>query len=194
MVSAPAGVTDALLGLAKRAAAGDGESGAKEIDDLRARYLEILRGAARRGTKEVAAEIDRSMDELERLLSSLAVLKELTPRTRDFIVSRGERLSARLLAAALGAAGVRARYVDATEVVFTDGPFGGASPNLMLTDLAGAQGPAPALRGRADARSSRASSAPPRSTTGTATTGTSTRTATLGERSASPRSDAAAPT
>ena len=76
------------------------------------------------------------MDELERLLSSLAVLKELTPRTRDFIVSRGERLSARLLAAALGAAGVRARYVDATEVIFTDGPFGGASPNLMLTDLA----------------------------------------------------------
>ena len=136
VVSAPAGVTDTLLGLAKQAAAGDGESGAKEIDDLGARYLEILRGAASRGTKEVAAEIARSMDELERLLSSLAVLKELTPRTRDFIVSRGERLSARLLAAALSAAGVRARYVDATEVIFTDGPFGGASPNLMLTDMA----------------------------------------------------------
>ncbi len=136
VVSAPAGVTDTLLGLAKRAAAGDGEGGAKEIDDLGGRYLEILRGAAKRGTKEVAAEIARSMDELERLLSSLAVLKELTPRTRDFIVSRGERLSARLLTAALGAAGVRARYVDATEVIFTDGPFGGASPNLMLTDLA----------------------------------------------------------
>src|SRR4051794_10598923 len=136
VVSAPAGVTDTLLELAKRAAAGDGESGAKEIDELGTRYLEILRGAAARGTKEVAAEIARSMDELERLLSSLAVLKELTPRTRDFIVSRGERLSARLLAAALSAAGVRARYVDATEVIFTDGPFGGASPNLMLTDMA----------------------------------------------------------
>ena len=63
-----------------------------------------------------------------RLLSSLAVLKELTPRTRDFIVSRGERLSARLLAAALGSAGVRAHYVDATEVIFTDGPFGVPRP------------------------------------------------------------------
>ena len=31
---------------------------------------------------------------------------------------------------------MRARYVDATEVIFTDGPFGGASPNLMLTDMA----------------------------------------------------------
>ena len=136
VVSAPAGVTDTLLGLAKRAAAGDSAGTAKEVADLGSRYLEILRGAAAKGTKEVAAEIARSMDELDRLLSSLAVLKELTPRTRDFIVSRGERLSARLLAAALGAAGLRARYVDATEVIFTDGPYGGASPNLMLTDLA----------------------------------------------------------
>jgi aspartokinase/homoserine dehydrogenase 1 len=136
VVSAPAGVTDVLLGLALRAADGDGESGAKEVADLTARYFEILRDSAKRGTKEAAEEIARSMQELGRLLSSLAVLKELTPRTRDFIVSRGERLSARVLAAALSAAGVRARYVDATEVVFTDGPFGGAAPNLMLTDLA----------------------------------------------------------
>jgi bifunctional aspartokinase / homoserine dehydrogenase 1 len=136
VVSAPAGVTDILLGLATRAIGGNGASGAKEVADLRARYLEILRGAAGRGTKGVAAEITASMDELGRLLSSLAVLRELTPRTRDFIVSRGERLSARLLAAALTAGGVKSRYVDATEVIFTDGPFGGASPNLMLTDLA----------------------------------------------------------
>jgi len=135
VVSAPAGVTDILLGLATRAAAGDGDGGAKEVAGLRARYLEILRGAAARGTKEVATEIERSMDELERLLSSLAVLKELTARTRDFIVSRGERLSARLLAAALSAGGQRAQYVEATEIIFTDGPFGGASPNLVLTDL-----------------------------------------------------------
>ncbi|HVZ87516.1 MAG TPA: aspartate kinase [Polyangia bacterium] len=136
VVSAPAGVTDTLLGLATRAAAGDATSGAPEVETLRARYLEILRDAAPRGTKEAAQAIEQSMDELGSLLSSLAVLKELTPRTRDFIVSRGERLSARVLAAALSAGGVRARYVDATEVVFTDGPFGGASPNLMLTDMA----------------------------------------------------------
>jgi aspartokinase/homoserine dehydrogenase 1 len=136
VVSAPAGVTDVLLALATRAAAGDGEGAAQEVAALGDRYLDILRGAAARGIKEVAAEIERSMDELSRLLSSLAVLKELTPRTRDFIVSRGERLSARILAAALSAGGLRGRYVEATEVIYTDGPFGGASPNLTLTDLA----------------------------------------------------------
>ena len=83
-----------------------------------------------------AAEIDRSFDELGSLLSSLVALKELTPRTRDFVVSRGERLSAQVFAAGLAAAGTPSTYVDATEIVFTDGPFGGASPNLPLTDMA----------------------------------------------------------
>ena len=85
--------------------------------------------------QEVIAEIDRSFDELDGLLRSLVVLSELTARTSDFVLARGERLSARLMAAALDAAGTRARYVDAVDVVITDGPFGGASPNLMLTDL-----------------------------------------------------------
>ena len=75
-------------------------------------------------------------DELASLLASLVALKELTPRTRDFVVSRGERLSAQMFAAALAAAGTPSAYVDATEIVFTDGPFGGASPNLALTDAA----------------------------------------------------------
>ena len=76
------------------------------------------------------------MDELAALLSSLAAIKELTPRTRDFLVSRGERLSAQIFAGAMAAVGPAAVYVDATEIVFTEGPFGGASPNLALTDLA----------------------------------------------------------
>jgi len=134
VVSAPAGVTDLLLGLATRATAGETELG-PEVEALTARYLEILRAAAGRGHTVTSAEIKASMDELGRMLASLAVLHELTPRTRDFVVSRGERLSARILAATLEAKGIRARYVDATEVIFTDGPYGGASPNLMVTDL-----------------------------------------------------------
>jgi aspartokinase/homoserine dehydrogenase 1 len=140
VVSAPAGVTDVLLGLAARAAAGDDATLAEDADALRQRYQTILRDAVgRSGSKAAAAErveIDRSFDELASLLASLVVLKELTPRTSDFIAARGERLSARIFAVALGAAGGRARYVDALEVIFTDGPFGGASPNLMLTDMA----------------------------------------------------------
>src|SRR5947207_1131629 len=64
----------------------------------------------------------------------LGVLRELTPRTTDYLAARGERLSARLFAAALDAAGCPAAYVDATEIVQTDGVFGGASPDLRRTE------------------------------------------------------------
>jgi len=140
VVSAPGGITDALLGLATRAVAGErGPKIDRDVAELRARYQTIAKAAM--GGKggagaAVVAEIDRSIDELAALLSSLAALKELTPRTRDFVVSRGERLSAQIFAGAMSASGTPAVYVDATEIVFTDGPFGGASPNLPLTDLA----------------------------------------------------------
>ena len=137
VVSAPAGITDALLGLAGRASAGKPADLEADAQLLRLRYRKLLQGLTPHGTdrQEVADEIERSFDELDGLLRSLVVLNELTSRTSDFVLARGERLSARLFAAALNAAGTRARYVDAVDVVITDGPFGGASPNLMLTDL-----------------------------------------------------------
>jgi aspartokinase/homoserine dehydrogenase 1 len=138
VVSAPAGVTDVLLGMAKRAAAGEQEGLERDTEALRTRYRDIARAAVGtdKGAASVLAEIDASLDELARLLGSLTVLKELTARTSDFIAARGERLSARIFAATYAATVGKARYVDALEVIYTDGPFGGASPNLPLTDLA----------------------------------------------------------
>ena len=136
--SAPSGVTDALLGTAKRARHGHSEDLVTASLALRRRYLAILQALVptRKSRRPVADEIGRSFDELDALVRSLVVLKELTPRTSDFIVARGERLSALLFSAGLAAAGTRSRYVDAVEVVITDGPYGGASPNLGETDAA----------------------------------------------------------
>ncbi|HEY8926514.1 MAG TPA: aspartate kinase, partial [Polyangia bacterium] len=132
------GVTDALLGMARRARGGQDAGLAAESIALRRRYLTILQAIvpSKTARRSAADEIERSFDELDALLTSLLVLKELTPRTSDFIAARGERLSARLFAAGLEAAGEKSRYVDAVDVVITDGPYGGASPNLMLTDMA----------------------------------------------------------
>lgn len=135
--SAPSGVTDALLTLARRARCGQEAGLAAESIALRKRYHAILQALvpSKGARKAPADELDRSFDELDALLSSLLVLKELTPRTCDFIAARGERLSALLFAAGLEAAGEKARYVDAVDLIITDGPYGGASPNLMLTDM-----------------------------------------------------------
>ncbi|KAI3748173.1 hypothetical protein L6452_11088 [Arctium lappa] len=67
--------------------------------------------------------LDRSLikdhlDKLERLLNGIAVLKELTPRARDYIVSFGECMSTRIFAAYLNKIGVKARQYDAFDIGF----------------------------------------------------------------------------
>src|SRR5258708_32193518 len=93
VVSAPAGVTDVLLGLARRAAAGEQEGLERDTEALRARCRDIARAAV--GGETAAAggvgESEASMDELSRLLSSLVVLKELTARTSALIAAQARR-------------------------------------------------------------------------------------------------------
>src|SRR5689334_10470386 len=75
VVSAPAGVTDALLGLARRASAGEQEGLDRDTEALRTRYVEIARAAvgSERAAEAVVAIINASVDELARLLGSLTV-------------------------------------------------------------------------------------------------------------------------
>jgi aspartokinase/homoserine dehydrogenase 1 len=138
VLSAMAGVTDALLDIAKRAVVGDVAGALRESARLRARHVDVaravLRGASQR--VEVVRAIGESFQELDTLVRGLDAVRELTPRTTDLIVARGERLSATLVAAALRAARVKGRYVDATKVIHTDDAFGAATPNLAATDRA----------------------------------------------------------
>ncbi len=138
VVSAMAGVTDLLLEAAERARGGDVGAAQRATASLRERHHVAARtlipqAAAR---TELLLFVDAQLDELETLAKGLSIVRELTPRTRDFLVARGERLSARLVTAALVAAGVKTRYVDAIDVVKTDADFGNASPDLERTDAA----------------------------------------------------------
>jgi aspartate kinase len=58
------------------------------------------------------------LEELEQLLKGIAMMKELTLRTRDYLVSFGECLSTRIFAAYLNTIGVKARQYDAFEIGF----------------------------------------------------------------------------
>ncbi|HEY8259153.1 MAG TPA: bifunctional aspartate kinase/homoserine dehydrogenase I [Gemmatimonadales bacterium] len=138
VVSAMAGTTDALLAVAEQAGAGDSRTVASLIARLRSRHAEAARALlpAGRGRAEVLSHIAEAFDELEALAQGLRLLRELTPRTTDYLVSRGERLSARLVAGALEATGTRARYVDALDVIHTDNAFGRAAPDYPRSDRA----------------------------------------------------------
>lgn len=135
VVSALSGVTDMLIAGAKSAATGD-ENGYREIaETLRARHHEmaatLVSGPEER--KMIEETIDSYLAEFSRMCASVAVLRELTPRALDGIVSFGERLSACLLAGFLRDQGIRSEAVDATELIVTDRTFQNAVPLADLT-------------------------------------------------------------
>jgi aspartokinase/homoserine dehydrogenase 1 len=136
VVSAMAGVTDALLDCAARAAEGDAGHVRGVADALRTQHAAATRALvpAGAGRDELLRHVDAAFAELEQVAGGLAALRELTPRTTDYLAARGERLSARIVAAALEAGGCPVAYVDATDVVQTDGTFGNASPDLRRTE------------------------------------------------------------
>src|SRR5213593_1383579 len=136
VVSAMAGVTDALLDLAA-AAIQRGPDGARAtVEALCAQHLGAVRALLGPGprTDELVQTIEHAFAEVEPLAAGLRILRELTPRTTDYLVARGEQLSASIVAAALDCAGCPATYVDAAAVIQTDGTFGNASPDLARTE------------------------------------------------------------
>jgi aspartokinase/homoserine dehydrogenase 1 len=70
---------------------------------------------------------------LEELLQGILTLRELTPKTRDLVVSYGERCST-LMISKIAAQYFPAVFVDASEVIKTDSSFGQAKVNTELSE------------------------------------------------------------
>ena len=90
VVSAMSGVTDALLECAARASRGDAAHVRTAAKTLRARHLEAARALVRRGARldELVGLIDAAFAELEQLAGGLGILRDVTPRTTDYVVAR----------------------------------------------------------------------------------------------------------
>ena len=64
-------------------------------------------------------EIEILLNELSSLLTKIALEKELLPDTKDCLISFGERLSARVVAAYLNKIGLKTKAYDAWDIGFT---------------------------------------------------------------------------
>jgi aspartate kinase len=117
VVSAQAGVTNALIDLAQAAVGGEADAG-----PLRERLASLC---ATLGLDEDLLEDE--VDELVALLKGISLVGDLTPRSLDRMMSFGERCSIRIVAGALAVAGVDARPVLAYDLgLLTDSTYGGA--------------------------------------------------------------------
>jgi aspartate kinase len=130
VVSAMAKVTDQLLRAAAAASTGD-RTGALAISErLRSRHRDtaaaLVKNAADCTT--LIEVIDKKFDSLDEILRGLSAILELTPRISDLIVSHGELLSSRIVAAAFRELGIDSAHADAREIVITDSQFQKAVP------------------------------------------------------------------
>jgi bifunctional aspartokinase / homoserine dehydrogenase 1 len=134
-VSALYGVTDALLGGARRAAEGHAAAGPEVAAAFLRKHRAVIGTlvAAGRPRRLLLAKADAAAREYRDLVRAVASLREVPPRASDLLLSRGERLAGAILAAVLTAAGRRAQYVDSLDVIATDGHHGGATPDLPAT-------------------------------------------------------------
>ena len=133
VVSAFGGVTDKLLGMAQIASTGD-DAFEKEWSQVKQRHLDMVASLLVNGFKKEAEEkVERRFANLLHVLKGIHALREVTPRSKDYIVSFGERNSAYIISRYLSQEGVPANYLDARKVVLTDTNFGGAQVQLEET-------------------------------------------------------------
>lgn len=133
VVSAMSGITDALLEGVKAARKGDRlvlEESAELFFSRHERViLELVRDKKRRDA--LLLEAQRLADEYRTIGESVMVLCELSTRTLDAAVARGERMSCRVFAAVLEERGTKTQLVDATEIVVTRSLNGQTWPDFQ---------------------------------------------------------------
>lgn len=135
VVSAMSGVTNALIEAATQAASGDWSAGTRLSDWLQCKHSRVVHAlvADESRRRELQAEIKLLSASAGRACDRLAEEERICARTFDLICSTGERLTARLLAAALGERGTLSLAVDASTLIVTDDKHGAAEPDVAAT-------------------------------------------------------------
>ena len=131
VVSALGGITDQLL-RAAHLALENGEEYMEVYQQIRQRHLDMIQTLIENTTMRqmLCHEIERILDELRSILFGVHLIKDLSPKSEAAIVSYGERMSSRIVTAALPGA-VRK---NSLEFIRTEHKHGQILLNSELTD------------------------------------------------------------
>ncbi len=135
VLSAVKGVTDHLFKSIDEALKND-----RQINGL-LEYLRLLHRELVVGCIQSVSLRHQTMDEIEYLLSRLEKLLfgitytgECTPKTRELVISSGERIAVQVVAGCLQDRGVSAAPLDADKIgIYATGEFGNGNADLVTT-------------------------------------------------------------
>ncbi|MEO7213246.1 bifunctional aspartate kinase/homoserine dehydrogenase I [Mucilaginibacter sp.] len=134
VLSAMSGITNLLISMAEGAA--EGKEFTAELAELERRHFEVVKALLDIQNQNPAyTRLKIHFNQLEELLQGVLTLRELTAKTRDTILSYGERCSAMMISKIAAQHFPDAMFVDASELIKTDSAFGNARVNPELTDL-----------------------------------------------------------
>ena len=134
VVSAFGGVTDELIQISQEASHGNKDY-ATRLTALHNRHrLAAEALIPTESLPRVLEQINQNFQELHDSIQGVLLVKELSKRTLDFIMSFGERLSAYIISEAMKTSIPNAEFLDARTIIKTDRNFGAALVDYEKTN------------------------------------------------------------
>ncbi len=134
VVSAMSGVTDQLLMLAQSASQGN-EAYKTIIQNIEQKHLDAVRALLPiQQQSSTLSMVKQLLNELESNCEGLFMLRELSMRMQDKIISYGEILSSKIISATFESKGIKQQWVDSRNLIKTDSKYFNAVVNKELTD------------------------------------------------------------
>ena len=136
VVSALAGVTNSLIEVAEQARKNDEKHIQAFTNSLSKKHLAAIESAitSKLIQKEVTQITEKTIVELEKVLTGICYVGELTPKSKDYVLSFGERLSAPIVWGAIKDRKLETQCFTGKEAgIVTDSNFGEADPLMNFT-------------------------------------------------------------
>lgn len=134
VLSAMSGVTNLLLSMAESAA--EGTDFTEGLAELERRHFDVVKSLlAVQNQNPAFTRLKIYFNQLEELLQGILTLRELTPKTRDLVLSYGERCSTLMIGKIAAQHFPGTISVDTSDLIKTDSSFGQAKVNTELTEL-----------------------------------------------------------
>jgi len=136
VVSALEGVTDKLIEAAEQAKKGNRDYIHEFKQKILKEHLTVARKSVenKRIQEEVEQILKTTIEELEKVLTGIIYVGELTPKSKDYVLSFGERLSTPIVWGALRNLELNAQNYTGGEIgIVTDSNFGEAVPLMNVT-------------------------------------------------------------
>ncbi len=133
VVSALGGVTNSIVECGQLALARDLKYEMK-VHDIEAKHIETAQQLIDNGKlREIIGEIKSLATELKDICHGIYLLNEISLKTKDYLLSFGERLSAIIIAQAFNTRGIETVHIDARDLIITDENFGNANVDFDLS-------------------------------------------------------------